>query len=143
MQQTQNLWPSNLGDIQIAAPVQILAKQVEYFNEMMQNVLEASIVSRIQNGRHGSNDELVYDFRIKVPALGNYTLTVLSLYHDPVKLYPVRVEDKIGSNEQAEKWIHSEKEITDILKGIFGSSEMNETVSSLLVQVKYSGAVPF
>lgn len=145
MQEPQNLWPSNLGDIQKSTPVEILAKQADFFNAMMQNVLEANIISRIQEGHWSESAQIAHDLRIKAPSLSNYTLTILSIYHDPVKLYPVRIEDKIRSYEQipAEKWINTEDEITDTLKGIFGSKEMNETVSSLLAQAKYSGSAAY
>jgi len=144
MQPTQNLWPSEFGDVQIPVPVQILANQADYFNKTMQNVLVASIVSHFQESSiWNENAQMVHDFRIKVPALGSYSLTILSIYHDPIKLYPVRIEDKISEHQQTGKGrfinlASNEDEIMHRLKEIFGSREMAETIASLKAQSKYS-----
>lgn len=130
MQQWENLWPATLGKMDLVPPVQILTKQAEYFNEMMQNVLVAEVKSVHIDFLETISHSLV----IKVPALGNYNAKVLEMNHDPIKLYPVTIADQIGKRDNRN--LVSEKEVLEVLKSILRSKEMNEMVSSLLAQTR-------
>jgi|GEM_PF-1252965 len=146
MQQVDNLWPEYLGNIEISAPVQILAKQAEYFNGMMQNVLVATVDSHIWesnavwegNAAYGGGKEieLAHELKIKMPSLGNYSLTVLRMRHNAIKPYPVYLYNAI-TGQETKKGIGGEEELVHALRNIFNSGELNQAISTLLAQVKF------
>jgi len=148
MEQVANLWPEYIGNIEISAPVQILAKQAEYFNGMMQNVLVATVDPHIaQESTLEGETVLVNELRIRVPSLGNYSLTVLRMKHSAIKPYPVSIYNAI-TDKKVEREITEEKELVSALKNIFSSKELNEAISAILSQVKHyshseSGFPPF
>lgn len=144
MQNLENLWPSSLGQLDIIPPVQILSQQAEYFNAMMQNVLQASVLSYaapvFNPGSAAQSEVLVHDFEVKMPVLGNYSVILIKMTHDPLKLYPVVVEDKIAAKQYA--GIDSEEMLIRTFKDIFNSPEMNRTISALLVQARHTPGRP-
>lgn len=131
MQQWENLWPDTLGKMDVVPPVQILTKQAEYFNAMMQNVLVAEVTSNnyFDEDFRGS---IAHHFNIKAPALGNYNATILTMNHDALTLYPVNILDQIGKRQHMT--LGSEKEVLEALRSILRSQEMDRVVSSLLAQ---------
>lgn len=134
MQQWENLWPDTLGKIDVLPPVQILTKQAEYFNGMMQNILVAEVSTFNISNAGDTKSNISHHFSIKAPALGNYNATILVMDHDPLKLYPVTVVDHI--NRKRYNTIADENDLVDTLRSILGSKEVNQVVSSLLAQTR-------
>jgi hypothetical protein len=131
MQQWENLWPDTLGKIDVVPPVQILTKQAEYFNAMMQNVLVAEVTSNnFFDEKFKGN--IAHHFSIKAPALGNYNATILTMNHDALTLYPVNIVDQVSKRQYMA--LDSEKKVLEALKSILRSQEMDQVVSSLLAQ---------
>jgi hypothetical protein len=147
MQQGESLWPPTLGKINVLPPVQILAEQAQHFNSMMQNVLVAKVTSyqeaKYAPGSVGNNvigsvhvgNELRYRLQVHVPSL-KYVLDVLTLIpHSTVKPYPVTLQDTI--RDKAFTKLRDQESLIGTLREILSSQELNETISSLLSQIKY------
>jgi len=123
-----------------------LAEQAEHFNSMMQNVLVAKVTSyqeskyapgavgNIISSVHVGN-ELRYRLQVHVPSL-KYVLEVLSMIpQTTVKPYPVTLQDTIRGKEFTK--LRDQESLISTLREILNSQELNETISSLLSQIKY------
>lgn len=136
MQNWENLWPNTIGKIEINPPVQLLAKQAEYFNEMMHNVLVAKIHS--YEGKLGDGHSIVHELRIIASTFGMYSLTVLRMAHNKIDLYPVSIYDAI--RDKKTEPIPGEKELKEVLRDVLGSYELNRAISAIKVQATFESA---
>jgi hypothetical protein len=121
---SESLWviPDALA---VKTPLSILREQANLLTQQTKAVLEGEVSTRPA----GSNIELA--LRIKVPALENYTVTVLT-YSQPVTIYPgllsslARVASLVEVGNQAE----FVKYVTTILS----SEQVQNVLAALLSQ---------
>src|SRR5437867_12980616 len=79
-----NLW-GNLDDLAVAkTPVSILREQAEILSQSTKGTLLGVVAS--SNSTWGG--AIARDLRVRVPAMNNYTATLIKIHH-PITMYPM------------------------------------------------------
>ena len=128
----ENLWGELPPQAEITTPLSILRNQAVALQKLTQGVLEGKIITN--QTRSG---EMMHDLRIAVPALGNYSVEVLTVTHDPL-LYPARVTDPEGAFEMA----NNVEQLRAALKSVLQSERARKLVSALRAQALDARADP-
>jgi hypothetical protein len=118
-------------------PNSILKEQAELLTKKTDDVIYGKII----NGKFKPSDEdveytLATTFEIVVPALGNYSYTLLIVYSKPEKDYPVAIT--VGSNLiddamdfEPRYTCKNQDEFINALKDILSSEEINRDIEIL------------
>ena len=129
----ENLW----GDLPLAenveTPLSLLRSQAVFLGKMTFGFLEGRIITTQDTG-----DRIHHEFRIVVPALGNYSATLLSVRHPP-ELYPLEMSPGAGIGLAA-LYIADKEVFKSKLKEILQSDRTRRIVQSLVTQAKEAGA---
>jgi len=122
---SKNLW-GDLSDLEtVRTPQAILHEQAGYLTE----ATESALVGKVEVRNIVSSD-FCYDLDVLVPALNNYTYTILTISHS-VNLYPVRVHAGAkGISSRCE----NEEEFEETVAQILSSKEVKRILSRLLSQ---------
>jgi hypothetical protein len=126
----ENLW----GDLPLkdigGTPSSLLRKQADVLSKLTDGLL----VGRVTNApvKMGGEPMMQNSFAIVAPALSNYSVDVLRLYHPPV-LYPAKIRGVLGLEPLVE--VEDEKALRAELKKIFQSDEVRRVVRSLIAQI--------
>lgn len=116
----KSLWPE-LKVKREKTPYAILKEQASYLAENT-NGLVTGLVTR----KTDSNGDVWLRFFFVAPALGDYRYSLLTLWHDPIIVYPVHAS---GSEN-----IASEAKLVEYLKMVFSSDNTQTALSSLINQ---------
>lgn len=117
----KSLWPE-LKVKREKTPYAILTEQASYLAENTGGVVTASVTRQtITEG----NVKLSFFF--VAPALGDYRYLLLTLWHDPVIVYPVH-------EWETDEEIASEPKLLEYLKTVFGNDDTRKILSSLINQ---------
>ncbi|HYR59662.1 MAG TPA: hypothetical protein VEO95_13570 [Chthoniobacteraceae bacterium] len=120
----ENLWGEIPLDEKIETPLSILKAQAVALNKVTKGILDGRVVQT------SSDDNLIYEFRIVAPTLGNYSATILKISHD-IALYPVFViDDFSGGYTRAP----NSEALKEALKSIFQSEPVRRIVRGLAAQ---------
>jgi len=120
-----DLWPSDLGNTDMVAPVAILREQASALGKKTNYVLSGEVET------HSSGGTISHFLYIVSPSLDNYKYEVLRVRHEVV-FYPVHVRsDDAGLFEKEAK---NEEEFIQLLKIIFSSEKLKRVINSLIVQ---------
>jgi hypothetical protein len=117
----KSLWPE-LKVKREKTPYAILKEQAGYLAENT-NGLVTALVTR----KTDSDGDVHLKFFFVAPALGDYRYLLLTLWHNPVMVYPVH-------DWQADEEIASEAELVEYLKTLFSSDNTQSVLSSLINQ---------
>jgi len=112
------------------APVSFLKEQAAALREDTQGSL-VGFVGTIPMGP----SELGYYLTIEAPTLNNYRVTVLSIRHKLVPMYPVTLHTDIFT-PATDIAIETEGEFITELRRILSSNEMEQIVAALLSQIR-------
>lgn len=134
-----DLWPSDIGKVDIVAPVSILKAQASLLGQKTSNLV-VGLIDQIEK-EHWATGEFNYAFLLFAPTL-NYRYELFITSH-PIDLYPleIRAESDIMTELGVEvRWdakiiVNSEVEFTQHLKSIFSAKKTRRVISSLLAQV--------
>lgn len=126
----ESLWPADLGKSILFVPKNILQRQADIFNKMMRKALVADVTSTEASLPNGV-PAIVHEMRIKVPALGYYSVTLVRMMHDH-KIFPVSVYDAIS--DVSYKDLKNEESVTSALRTIFNSDAVKKTINGLIAQ---------
>lgn len=127
MVNAKNLWGEWTPPKNLRTPYATLKEQAAILDKMTDGLL----MGDIQRSQEGNT--VVIRFRIKAPALNNYTFSVLDVRHS-VKLYPVNVLDQTG--EIAPSNCEDEEEFEQVLHQILSSEEVRKVVAALLADIR-------
>ena len=134
---SKNLW-GNLAELQtVRTPRTILLEQAQYLSEETQGKLIGSVVEINHDLSRALVNPLAekmfyIEFRIKVPALNNYTYTLFSVEHG-INLYPANIcvevhpEPIVCNNEEA---------FEEKLQHFFQSKYVRDILGKLISQVQ-------
>lgn len=127
----ESYW-GDLSDLAtVKAPVAFLREQANVLSDATNNVLRGDVSS---NTRRRAGARVMYhELDIVAPALNDYRYSVLTVYHDPVSLYPLRLNANID-DETIE--CHTEEAFLAQLKRILSSSTVRRVIETLLAQSK-------
>ena len=119
-----NLW-GDLSEVErVVTPKEILLEQANVLTQATKGVL----VGQVSN--NNKSDGFSYDLEVCVPALNNYTYTILTVQHQ-IELYPLRIITNGGGRYMN---CASEEEFTSALMNVLSSKEVKRVLSSLLSQ---------
>jgi hypothetical protein len=120
----ENLW-EGLLDVNPQKPafLEILSQQITYLSEMTGGKLLGSL------DRFEVSEKITYDMDIVVPALDDYSFTLLSVLKGP-SAYPLTVEYGLENRESQQ--CQNEEEFKQAIKAIFSSEKTRDAISSTL-----------
>ncbi len=124
----KNLW-ADLSEVElIRAPKRVLIEQAQYLTQATKGTLVGKVDDQSANASSGFR----YDLDVRVPALNNYSVTILRIFHD-VDLYPVSL---IASRPSKNVSCANEAEFEKAIESVLSSSEVKALLSRLLSQLK-------
>ena len=132
----ENLW-GNLVTPVIRTPKSILKEQADQLTKMTSGVLIGVVRDTRSNPfiheiRPNRTQNLVYELLIRVPAINDYTYSVLSIEHS-IDLYPVTI--KCGRPD-VDVECPDEQIFIDQLRSILSSEEIGTILTRLISQAQ-------
>lgn len=125
---SKSLWV-DLSEVQrVRAPKTVLLEQAEYLTQATKGVLVGALDS--VPSRPASS--FAYDLQIRVPALNNYSVTVLQVQHG-LELYPVRL---IARGPAMDVKCGDEQAFEDAVASVLSSPDVEVILSRLLSMVQ-------
>lgn len=123
---TSNLWGELPETETTRTPLQILNEQASALTQMTNGVLVGFVYEAHQRWK-----PFAYELGIRAPALNEYSITVLSIYHDLV-MYPIQVLDSLRNHRFPD--CNDETSFLDALKETLQSPESRKVIAALLHQ---------
>ncbi len=120
----KNLWGDLSNLERVLTPKEILSDQASLLTQATKGVLVGQVSN---NNEYGG---FVYDLEVRVPALNNYTYTILTIQHQ-IELYPVRI---LANDGRTLATCQSEDGYISALYDILSSKEVKLVLSRLLSQ---------
>lgn len=107
-------------------PVAVIREQASLLGELTNGLVRGAV--------HTSGSDLVvHELNLIVPALNNYTYTLLFVRHDPLTLYPVYIGVPAwAEGGQAE----NEAEFTELLEQYLRDERTQSVLRSLIMQAR-------
>jgi hypothetical protein len=125
-----DLWPEDIGQGKVRAPVMILKEQAAALGKKTANVVEATVEST-SSGTRWTMYDFVHEFYLVGPLLNNYRYQLFTA-RNGVDLYPVKVEfSEFGEDRVTAS---SEEELLNILGRIFSSDKTRKVVDAIIAQ---------
>jgi len=120
-----DLWPSDLGNTDMVAPVAILREQASALGRKTNYILSGQVET------HGIGGKIHHILYVVAPPLDNYKYEVLEVSHEAV-FYPlwIRSDDAGVYNKEAK----TQDEFMQFLKTILSSEKLKRVINSLIVQ---------
>lgn len=98
MEKIKNLWPTDLANVKITMPKEILIQQGNYIAELTKDLIVAEVKTD-QGVLQGTNENvMVHRFVLKAPTMGNYSFNLLRAMHN-FSIYPVTVWNGLTEDE--------------------------------------------
>jgi hypothetical protein len=119
----EDLWPDDLIEEEVDAPVVILRKQADFLSAKTKGMLTARVQTSADEGL------LTHTFIIVAPSLDDYTYELFIVMHD-FELYPVTIQ--VGQDSEEAQ---SKEEYLTKLRTLFGSLRTKRLIRGLLVHV--------
>ena len=134
-----DLWPDDIGAVEVIAPVTILKEQASLLGEKTRNVIRANV--REARSAVPMPGFFIYAFYITAPSLDHYRYELFRIRHR-IDLYPVEfvLQDDLLAlfprPEEGRDFIEAsnEGEMIEFLTTIFGSEKTRTVIGSLLAQ---------
>lgn len=127
-----DLWPSEIGEDAVRAPVAILREQAAFLGKKTKNIVEAEVSASTRRSVVVNDGvklfEFSHDFNLRVSALSNYRYTLFSIYHD-LPLYPVFISWADHTFR-----CNNEDELLSQLQQIFSAEHTLRVIRSLITQ---------
>jgi len=118
-----DLWPSNIAETKLVAPVSILKEQAALLGEKTKQLVQGAVTTRPDGSM------LVHSFFLVAPTL-NYRYELFRATHD-IKFYPVNIIYLNSATHHG-----SEAAFKAKLKEIFSAPHTVTTVQSILATVQ-------
>jgi hypothetical protein len=118
-----DLWPSDIADTKLVAPVSLLKEQAALLGEKTKQLLKAEVITQT------TGTLLVHSFYLVAPTLG-YRYELFNASHH-ASFYPLNV-NYISTTTR----VMSEAELKEKLKEIFASQHTVNIVQSILATVQ-------
>jgi hypothetical protein len=131
-----NLWPESIKRVKARAAVTILKEQATLLGQRTQNVVVATVSTA---ERQTNESEVGFSLSLVAPALGNYTLRILTLWQKMALLYPVTIKSNFlaeqGSGKPYKEWNpKNEEEFIRVLQEIFNHPKVVGAIESIMAQ---------
>lgn len=128
----ENLWGKLPVDDKIATPVSILRQQGAVLSELTGGLLTARVTSTPVS--MSGESLIMHAFAIVAPALSNYSVEVLRVFHAPI-LYPAKVRPMLVEVPRLDE-VADESGLKAKLTEILQDEKVHAIVRSLLAQVR-------
>jgi len=122
----KNLW-GDLSSLNVdrRTPKMVLQEQAQVLAEATKGLLVGFVSESAVGPLFG------YDLKVVVPALNNYTLTILRMVH-PLEFYPVHVT---ASRTPVDQTCQNEAELEAVIGSVLSSDQVRVDLSRLMSQV--------
>lgn len=125
-QPLQDLWPADLVAPDVMTPHAILQYQAEQLARRTNRLIEAEVRRETPKG-----EWTVLTFELVAPAVHGYRKPLFRVMHDPVMVYPARIDD--FDEEDPEPYsVAGQPELMEALKRIFASNGVRSIIHSLI-----------
>jgi len=120
-----NLWPDDIGETNLTAPLSVLQAQAHNLSQRTGGLVVAAIETVTERA-----SSFVHSFVLIAPALNNYAARIFRVKHG-VHFYPLEVITEIdGPNFRAA----TQEDFMRALAEVFGSAPLKKMVHSLIAQ---------
>ena len=120
-----NLWPDDIGETNLTAPLSILQAQAHNLSQRTGGMVMAGVETVTER-----SSSFVHNFVIVAPALNNYAARIFRVKHG-VHFYPLEIITEIdGPNFRAA----TQEDFMRALGEVFGSAPLKKMVHSLIAQ---------
>ncbi len=130
-EQPSSLWPKDLVDRAVEAPIAILKEQGSELQKLTKNMLKGE--PRVTKVPGEDGDRLIVSFVVVAPALADYEVELLS-FEQSTSLYPIEVSS-MGFKLPKSR-ISSAEQFRHYLRGKLATPKVKNVISSLLAQAK-------
>jgi hypothetical protein len=139
-QKLEDLWPGTIAEPSFKAPAVILREQADLLGRRTKGVVRAEV--RPMEQLKGSK-RISFSFNIVAPFLNNYRLRLLTIWHEPTKVYPTFISSSLlpasAEDEQSDQRVvqaDTEKDFRERVKELFAHETTVRAIESLWVQSK-------
>jgi len=122
--QIPDLWPQDIGQADLLAPVTILREQAALLGQKTNQLVTADVNTQTQG------PFFLHLFYIVAPALDNYSYELFRVQH-AITFYPMTV-----IYENTGRQIESQQQFVDLIAGILRSPKTANIVKSLIAQIE-------
>jgi hypothetical protein len=130
MEEIEDLWPKDLGKVNMTMPKEILLKQAMYLSQNTKNIIVAEV--RTNQGVIQNSDEKVFihEMFIKAPTMGTFSFPLIRVIHN-YNIYPLTVFNALTEKNQT---AIDEKSFKTVLASIFNDASTRNAINSVINQ---------
>lgn len=130
MSEEENLW----GELPSASPIETPASILRSQAAVLGRLSDGRLVGQVVSTTAGQNG-LRHEFRIVVPALGNYAVEIMYLQHG-AGLYPASVFWTEESGSTMFETAYGSENLKEALRRIFQSERVRKIMALLMAQIQ-------
>lgn len=144
MNNIPDLWPADLADDESESPISILKGQAGSLGKRTGGIVEARITKfRYADDDENDPDDLMYNFNIIGPSIGNYRVTLFELHAKMHSLYPVTIKvPSPDGNAPTLFEIKNQSELLETLKKILTDNRTVNIIRAIRAHSIGLGAKP-
>jgi hypothetical protein len=121
-----DLWPSGIAEVQsIVTPFAILKRQAAALGDKTQGLITAEVARTTD-----ADGDFRYTFYLVSPT-ANYRYKLFTVYHKPIKLYPITCVFLSGSEQKGDQ-----ETFLEWVGMVLASEETQRVVQGLLLQAR-------
>ncbi len=136
---SDNLWPKDLINRAVEAPIAILKEQGLALQKLTKNVLKAEPrAMRVPDASGSGASRLIISFVVVAPALDDYEVELLS-FEQPETLYPIKAPSFLGTRPLGPMTIAHALAFRNHLRVCLANPKVKDLISSLVAQSKAIG----
>jgi hypothetical protein len=134
MTEIPNLWPEDLGQTPIEAPLPlaILKEQATFLAKKTKNALKGEVENYTLESKN------VYNFCIVAPKLNFYKYSLIEAKHEKFTDFPVEIRYESSNGDQYIETAKTEMEFIKLLGKILSNDRTKKIISTLLYQINQS-----
>lgn len=140
----KNIW-TGIEPANVELPIQVINEYANSFNETFEGKMTMTVKSKIDDSivvtvesllnpeKKSENGRYEINVSIDVPSLKGYSLKVIVVSYDVIKIYPCAIKNLLdGSTEECP----DEETFKVKIKALFASDDFTQILKNLLVQVR-------
>ena len=123
----RSLWGELPPADAVSTPITVLREQASLLQEISGGLLKGLV------GANSVASNMQLHLYVQVPALNNYIFQLASVSHNPVQVYPAKVE---GMNTSNTGEVKDQQEFERWLENLLSSGEVKKVLQSLMSQAR-------
>ena len=130
MEEIEDLWPNDLGKVQMTMPKEILLKQAMFLSQKTKNIIVAEVKTN-QGVIQGTEEKVfIHEMFIKAPSIGTFSFPLIRVLHN-FNIYPLTVFNALTEKSHP---AGDEKTFKIVLAEIFNDPSTRNAINSVINQ---------